>query len=367
MVPVLKPDGRVRICVDLTKLNQAVRREIHPMMSVDEGLAKVGKSKIFTKLDANSSFWQLPLCEESKLLTTFITPFGRFAFNRLPFGISSAPEIFQCHMSHMLEGMEGVTCHMDDILVHGTDQTQHDTRVRAVLQRLQAAGLTLNNKCEFSKTSIKSLGHVIDASGIRADSSKTAAIAHFPAPTTVAELQRFLGMVNQMGKCIPRLAEINKPLRQLLCKDTAWLWEASQETAFQQMKDMLVSPEILAHYDPDRPTVITADASSEGIGAVLLQIQDDGRRHPVCYASRSLTDTEKRYAVIEKEALAAIWACEKFREYVMGLSFTLETDHKPLVPLLKSTDATSHPTVSNETDAIQPGSRIRTRKATYDT
>ena len=106
---------------------------------------------------------------------------------------------------------------------------------------------------------------------------------------------------------------------------------------------MLVSPEILAHYDPDRPTVIAADASSEGIGAVLLQIQDDGRRRPVCYASRSLTDTEKRYAVIEKEALAATWACEKFREYVMGLSFTLETDHKPLVPLLKSTELSKMP------------------------
>ena len=108
--------------------------------------------------------------------------------NRLPFGISSAPEIFQRHMSQMLEGMEGVVCHMDDILVHGTDQTQHDTRVRTVLQRLQAAGLTLNNKCEFSKTSIKFLGYIIDASGIHADSSKTAAIAHFPAPTNVAEL-----------------------------------------------------------------------------------------------------------------------------------------------------------------------------------
>ena len=224
-------------------MNQAVRREtlliLFSMMSVNESLAKLGKSTIFTKLEANSSFWQLPLCEESKLLTTFIMPFSRFAFNRLPFGISSVPEIFQRHMSQMLEDMEGVVCHMDDILVHGTDQTQHDARVRAVLQRLQAAGLTLNNKCEFSKTSIKFLGNIIDAPGIYVDSSKTAAIAHFPAPTNIAEFQRFVGMVNQMGKVIPRLAEINKPLRQLLCKDTAWLWEASQETAFQQVKDVL--------------------------------------------------------------------------------------------------------------------------------
>ena len=118
---------------------------------------------------------------------------------------------------------------------------------------------------------ISRVDDITDALGIHADSNKTAAIAHFPAPTNVAELQRFMGMVNQMGKFIPRLAEINKPLRQLLCKDTAWLWEASQETAIHQVKDMLVSSEILAHYDPDRPTVIAADASSEGIGAVLLQ------------------------------------------------------------------------------------------------
>ena len=212
-------------------------------------------------------------------------------------------------------------------------QQQHDRKVcparQAICHNCQKPGY-FSSVCR-SSPQIKPRG------------SKTAAIAHFPAPTTVAELQRFLGMVNQMGKFIPRLAEINKPLRQLLCKDTAWLWEASQETAFQQVKDMLVSPEILAHYDPDRPTVIAANASSERIGAVLLQIQDDGRRRPVCYASRSLTDTEKRYAVIEKEVLAATWACEKFREYVMGLSFTLETDHKPLVPLLKSTELSKMP------------------------
>ena len=190
------------------------------MMSVDESLAKLGKSKIFTKLDANSSIWQLPLCEESKLLTTFI-----YHSASVPLLRSSN---VTCHR-RMLEGMEVVVCHMDDILVHGTDQTQHDARVRAVLlQHLQAAGLTPNNKCELSRTSIKFLGHIIDASGIYADNSKTAVIAHFPAPTNAAKLQRFVGMVNQMAKFIPRLAEINKPLRQLLCKDTAWLWEASQ-------------------------------------------------------------------------------------------------------------------------------------------
>ena len=138
IVPVLKTNGSVLICVDLTHLNKAVQREINPMPSVDENLAKLGDSKIFSKLDANSEFWQIPLDDESKLL--FVTPFGRFCFNRLPFGISSAPEIFQRTMSKILEGSEGTLCQMDDVLIHGVDQSEHDGRVRAVLHRLQEAG-----------------------------------------------------------------------------------------------------------------------------------------------------------------------------------------------------------------------------------
>ena len=163
-----KANGRVRICVDLTPLNKAVKREVHPMSSVDESLAMLGESGVFTKLDASSGFWQIPLHEDSKLLTTFITPFGRYCFNRLPFGISSAPEIFQRIMSAILEGLDGVICRMDDILIHGRNQMEHDVRVWAVLFRLQEAGLTLNEqKCEFSQGRIKFLGHNVDAEGVR--------------------------------------------------------------------------------------------------------------------------------------------------------------------------------------------------------
>ena len=189
-------------------------------------------------------------------------------------------------MSTILEGQEGVICHTDNILIHGTIKPEHDRRVRAVLQRLQQAGLTLNNKCEFSKQSVKFLVHVIDASVIHADSIKTTAIAQFPALTNVTELQRFMGMVNQMGKFISGLAGMNEPLRQLLCKDRTWLWEDAQQTAFLRVKYMLVSLEVLPLYDLNRPTVIAAVASSVGIGAVLLQIQDVGRCRPVCYAFR---------------------------------------------------------------------------------
>ena len=150
-------------------------------------------------------------------------------------------------------------------------------------------------------------------------------------------------MVNQLGKFIPELAEMNKPLRQLLKKDHVWQWGPPQAQAFQAIKVALTSPPTLAHYDCEKPTVIAADACMYGLGAVLLQIQDDGSQRPICFASRSLTETEQRYAVIEKEALAKTWACEKFADYITGLDFTLETDHKPLVSLLSSKDLSQMP------------------------
>ena len=186
--------------------------------SVDENLAKVGDSKIFSKLDANSGFWQIPLDDESKLLTTLVSPFGRFCFNRLPFGISSAPEIFQRTMSKILEGSEGTLCQMDDVLIHGVDQSEHDGRVRAVLHRLQEAGLTLNDECVFSRCSTRFLAHIIDSSGLHADPQKTTAVTQFPVPSDVAGIQRFMGMVNHFGKFIPHLADLSDPLRQLLRK-----------------------------------------------------------------------------------------------------------------------------------------------------
>lgn len=146
-------------------------------------------------------------------------------------------------------------------------------------------------------------------------------------------------MINQLGiKVYPGLADINAPLRQLLRKENAWHWDEAQQTAFQQVKEKLASPEILAHCNPNRERVIAADASSTGLGAVLLQTQDNGQRRPIYYISRSLSDAERNYSVIERKALASTWACERLGEYVFGLSFTLETNHKPFVPLLTTTN-----------------------------
>lgn len=167
MVVVPKKNGKIRICVDLKPLNKSVMREIHPLPKVDDTLAQLSGARIFSKLDANSGFWQIPLSHSSRLLTTFITPSGRFCFNKLPFGISSAPEHFQRRMSELLSGLPGVVCQMDDILVFGKDQVDHDKHLEAVLKRVQASNLTLSlQKCEFSQTKLTFLGHVLDGNGL---------------------------------------------------------------------------------------------------------------------------------------------------------------------------------------------------------
>ena len=212
MVVVPKSDGKVRICVDLTKLNESVRRERHILPSVDHSLAQLGGVKVFTKLDANSGFWQIELSKESALLTTFITPFGRFCFNRLPFGITSAPEHFQKRMSEILAGLEGVVCMVDDVLVHGRTQEEHDQRLDAAMECIAQAGVSLNaEKCDFSQSSVKFLGHIIDGTGIHPDPEKVQAIQAMKEPNNTTELRRFLGMTNQLAKFTPSLAEQAKP------------------------------------------------------------------------------------------------------------------------------------------------------------
>ena len=218
MVVVPKANGKVHICVDLTKLNEStcILREYHPLPSVDHTLAQLAGATIFRKIGANSGFWQIGLSPESAKLTTFITPFGRFCFNRLPFGISSAPEHFQKRISQVLEGTDGALCQMDDILVYGKSVGEHNQHLEATLHKLQEANLTLNEeKCEFSKLSVEFLGTLVDSEGVHVSPKKVEAILKMKTPQDQTELRRFLGRVNQLSKFQSQIAELSKPFRDL--------------------------------------------------------------------------------------------------------------------------------------------------------
>ena len=189
---------------------------------------------------------------------------------------------------------------------------EHDQRLQIVLRRLQEAGVTLNkNKCAFAQHRVKFLGQIVDRTGVRPDPDKVSVIVNFK---TVGDIRRLLGMTNQLGKFSPHLTDITKPLRELLLKDNYWYWGQSQQKAFEDIRHEISTRPVLALYDPSKPTTVSVDASSFGLGAVLVQEQDNGERRPVAYASRSMTPTEQRYAQIEKEALAITWACDRFAD-----------------------------------------------------
>ena len=329
MVTVIKPNGKLRICMDPKDLNKAIKREHHPLKTIEEILPQISDAKVFSKLDATSGFWQCALDSESQKLCTFNTPFGRYSFKRLPYGIKSAPEIYQRLISEMIQDIDGAEAIVDDILIWGSDMKEHDRRLNQVLQRICDYNLKLNrDKCLFRQNSVSYVGHILSLDGLKPDPEKVRAIKEMQKPENKKELMTFLGFINYLGKFIPNLSQKSAPLRLLLEKDIEWFWEKEQEDSFRALKDAVSSTPVLRYFDPTKTLTLSVDASSKGIGAVLLQ-----ENQPIAYGSRALTAPQQNYAQIDKEALAISYGCNKFHQYVFGRLVEVETDHKPLQAL----------------------------------
>ena len=336
IVPVPKPDGTVRVCGDYkVTINSYLDINQYPLPRSEEIFAALNGGVQFTKLDLSEAYLQIELDDDSKKFLVINTHKGLYRVNRLPYGVASAPAIFQQTMDHLLPKLPGIVCFIDDILITGRTEKEHLSNLEAVLETLHKHGLRLKlRKCEFFKDSVEYLGQVVSKEGIHPSRKKIEAIVKVQPPKDVSELRSFLGMVNHYGKFIQFLSDLSAPLNRLLRKDTPWRWSRECQRSFQEIKEALISTKVLAHYDSKLQIGLARDASAVGVGAVLFHRYDDGTERPVAYASKSLTPAEKNYSQIEREALSIIYGVKKFHhQYLYGRNFLLLTDHKPLLTI----------------------------------
>ncbi|XP_060881536.1 uncharacterized protein K02A2.6-like [Metopolophium dirhodum] len=313
VVPVLKSDGKIRLCGDYkVTLNKCIKIDRYPIPRVGDLMAILQGASKFCVLDLCQAYQQLSLDEESQKLTTLSTHKGLFVFKRIPYGIASAPGILQREMENILRNIEGTVAFYDDIIISGKSKEEVTKRLREVLERLGSVGLTVRkDKCKLFQDSVTFLGYKIDKDGLHVPEARVIAITSVPIPCSVTQLKAFLGL--------------------LLKKDIPFVWGKDQNKAFNEIKSAILSNEILIHYNPKWPIIIACDASPTGIEAVLSHKLPDGTEKPIAFTSRTLNKAERAYAQIDKEALAIVNSVKYFHQYVYGREFILRTDHKPLV------------------------------------
>lgn len=339
---VRKKNGEQRLCVDFRALNNKTTKDKYPLPLIEDQMSILSGNKYFTTLDLASGYYQIPVAENSKHLTAFVTPDGHFEFKRMPFGLANAPAVFQRLINKIL-GARRFTfalAYMDDLLVPSTSIDEGFERLEEVLELLQQAGLTLKlPKCSFFNTEIEYLGYEISSSGIRPSERKILAVKNFPVPRNVHEVRQFLGLASYFRKFVKGFGEIARPLTTLLKKDSSWHWTTCENNSFTELKDRLIDRPILALYDPKLETELHTDASSLGLGGILMQWQRNPRElKPVAYFSRQTTPEERHMHSYELETLAVVCSLKKFRVYLLGLNFVVFTDCNALKTTLTRRD-----------------------------
>ena len=336
IVHVPKSDGSLRVCGDYKGINERIEDDVYKLPNIQDMFALLSQNgavpDTFSVTDLASAFNQLFLDEESSQLLTINTRKGLFRSKRLCLGVKTATFQFQRVMDSILSDIKSVMVRVDDILVATSGGvTPHMEVIKRVFGRLAKHNVKLNGlKCQFFQAQVKYMGHILSKEGSSPVKSKLDAIRLAPRPTDVSQLRSFLGLLNYYSKFIKDFSSKMHPLYQLLSNRTEWFWSKECEIAFLWAKEVLSSEQVLVHYDPQKPLILSVDASPYGIGAVLSHLMEDDTERPVEFASRTLSSAEKNYAQIEKEGLAIIFGIKRFQLYLYGRKFTLVTDHQPL-------------------------------------
>lgn len=338
MVIVRKKNGSVRLCLDMRNLNSVIEREYDCTPSVDELFLKCEGARYLSKLDLTSSFWQIPIKKQDRKYTAFLYKNKVYEFNVVPFGLStSLSAIVKC--IELVLGTEVERCSMvfvDDILVISKTVDEHVQNLRTIYEKFRRANMSINiNKCEFLRTEIKFLGHIISEEGVKPDPEKIKSIMDFPTPINAKGVRAFLGLTGYYRKFSPEYAKCTQPLLELTSKKTKWKWQQKHTEAMHQVKALFNSNIMLFHPQPEGKFIIYADASEYAIGSIIFQETANGEAKVIAYASRVYKGAEQHYYTTEKEILAIVYALKQFRYYIYGKTFEIHTDHQALSFLMK--------------------------------
>ena len=309
----------MRLCLDPKNLNNSIKREHYKPPTAETISSKLNGKRLFTVIDMSNCYWHKKLDEDSSLLCTFNTPFGRYKFNRLPFEIYVAHRMVDDNVSDI----SGVIAVHDDIIIDGKDTEEQDNALKQVLKRARSQNIKFNrSKVQLRMNQVKYIGDIVTADGFKPDPEKINTIIDMLEPHNRQNLQSLLGMVYYLSQYIPNMSQITAPLRALLKKNTQWVLYDEHRSAIDKLKQALTNSSVQNSFNPDKSITIQTNASQNGIGSSLLQ-----GGHPVIYASRSLTSAEQNYAQIEKELLAIVFAWERFHQFVYGNDIDVQSNH----------------------------------------
>ena len=369
IVPVIKPNGNVRVCGDFkVTVNPVLEVDRYPLPRTEDIFASLSEGQMFSKIDLKDAYLQIEVDDSTKELLTINTHKGLFRYTRLAYGTASAPAIFQRTIEQVMAGIPGTQVILDDMIVTGKTDQEHLENLELVFQHLSENGLRANvEKCKFFKEKVTFCGHEIDRNGLHKCQSKIDAVVNAPKIENVEQLRSFLGLVQYYSRFLPNLSTILRPLHELLETGKKWKWTQQCEDAVNEVKRLITSDLVLTHYNPELPVTLACDASSYGLGCVLNHVMPDGEERPIAFASRTLNNAEKRYSQIDKEALAIVWGVKKMHLYLTGRHFTLITDHRPLLSIFspsKGVNATTAARLQRYALVMIMISDIRTLKPT---